>query len=79
MITDLGELERLEKNVGLSKVRSKSEEVDIVEKKIKKKKGRKHPRYLPKGFDKENPGPLPDPERWLPKYERKDFKRKNKG
>ena len=28
----------------------------------------------PKGFDPENPGPPPDPERWLPKRERSEFK-----
>lgn len=30
----------------------------------------------PKNFDPKNPGPLPNPERWLPKWERKDFKKK---
>lgn len=43
-------------------------------KEVKKKKKRK-PRY-PKGFDPENPGPPPDPERWLPKRERAEFKKK---
>ena len=42
-----------------------------------KKKNNKKPRY-PKGFDPENPGPKPNPERWLPKYERKEFKNKKK-
>jgi signal recognition particle subunit SRP72 len=35
----------------------------------KSKKIKKRIRY-PKNFDIQNPGPLPDPERWLPKYER---------
>lgn len=47
-------------------------------KKTKKKKKR-----LPKNFDPENPGPMPDPERWLPKHlrssARKQNKAKNKG
>eukprot|EP00887_Chlorella_sp_A99_P004060 scaffold11.g4060.t1 len=30
---------------------------------------------LPKGFDPANPGPAPDPERWLPKWQRSDAKR----
>ena len=36
---------------------------------------RKHkPRY-PKGFDPDNPGMKPDPERWLPRYERKKYRK----
>lgn len=31
---------------------------------------------LPKGFDPENPGPPPNPERWLPKWQRSDYKKK---
>merc|ERR1719444_498553 len=33
------------------------------------------PRF-PKGFDLANPGPPPGPERWLPKRERAEFKKK---
>ncbi|KAJ8539842.1 hypothetical protein K7X08_014094 [Anisodus acutangulus] len=33
-----------------------------------KKKRKRKPKY-PKGFDPANPGPTPDPERWLPKRE----------
>jgi len=40
-----------------------------------KPKRKRKPRY-PKGFDPENPGPPPDPERWLPKRERTEFKKK---
>ncbi|KAK9797740.1 hypothetical protein WJX73_003973 [Symbiochloris irregularis] len=40
------------------------------------KKKRKRKQRLPKDFDPENPRPLPDPERWLPKWQRSDFKRR---
>jgi len=51
-------------------------EVTATDEKVKTKKRRKRkPRY-PKGFDPENPGPPPDPERWLPKRERAEFKKK---
>merc|ERR1712187_663711 len=30
----------------------------------------------PKNYDPENPGPPPDPERWLPKRERAEFKKR---
>ena len=35
----------------------------------------------PKSFDPENPGPTPDPERWLPKWQRSKYKKlaKKKG
>ncbi len=42
----------------------------------KDKKRRKRKKRLPAGFDPANPGPLPDPERWLPKWQRSDFKKK---
>lgn len=32
------------------------------------------PRY-PKGFDPNNPGPKPDPERWMPKWQRSGQKK----
>ena len=40
------------------------------------KRRRKRKPRLPKDFDAENPGPMPDPERWLPKWQRAGFKRK---
>ncbi len=40
------------------------------------KKKRKRRQRLPKGFDAANPGPPPDPERWLPKWQRSDFRKK---
>lgn len=43
---------------------------------VRQKKKRKRPMRYPKGFDPQNPGPLPNPERWLPKWQRSDFKKK---
>ncbi|KAF4696777.1 Signal recognition particle core component [Perkinsus olseni] len=45
----------------------------------KKRHRKRKPRY-PKGFDPENPSAFkkPDPERWLPKHERSDYRRKMK-
>ncbi|KAI4373808.1 hypothetical protein MLD38_011884 [Melastoma candidum] len=42
-----------------------------------KKKRKRKPKY-PKGFDPKNPGPPPDPERWLPKRERSSYRPKRK-
>lgn len=42
-----------------------------------KKKRKRKPKY-PKGFDPANPGPPPDPERWLPKRERFSYRPKRK-
>ncbi|XP_052205313.1 uncharacterized protein LOC127810098 [Diospyros lotus] len=53
---------------------------DPFEVKVKdksKKKRKRKPRY-PKGFDPANPGPPPDPERWLPKRERSSYRPKRK-
>lgn len=44
--------------------------------KIKKMKKRTRKPLYPKGYDPENPGPPPDPERWLPKRERAEFKKR---
>jgi len=43
----------------------------------RKPKRKRKPRY-PKGFDPANPGPPPDPERWLPKRDRTEQKNKLK-
>jgi len=40
------------------------------------KKRRKRKPRLPKDFDPANPGPPPDPERWLAKWQRSDYKKK---
>lgn len=39
------------------------------------KKTKKYRIKWPKNFDFNNPGPRPDPERWLPKYERKKYRK----
>eukprot|EP00271_Cylindrocystis_brebissonii_P012924 TRINITY_DN32436_c0_g1_i1.p1 TRINITY_DN32436_c0_g1~~TRINITY_DN32436_c0_g1_i1.p1 ORF type:complete len:768 (-),score=204.30 TRINITY_DN32436_c0_g1_i1:277-2580(-) len=46
------------------------------EKSLKKKKKRKI--IYPKNFDPANPGPPPDPERWLPRRERSTYKPRKK-
>ena len=38
------------------------------------KKRNKKVKY-PKGYDAANPGPMPDPERWLPKWQRSKYKK----
>lgn len=43
-----------------------------------KKRKRKKKTILPKGFDPANPGPPPDPERWLPLRERSSYRGKRK-
>ncbi|GLU06150.1 hypothetical protein SLE2022_232050 [Rubroshorea leprosula] len=53
-----------------------AQEEGKIKEKPKKKRKRK-PRY-PKGFDPANPGPPPDPERWLPKRERSSYRPKRK-
>lgn len=45
----------------------------------KSKKKRKRKPLLPKGVDPNNPGGPPDPERWLPKWQRSDFRKKKRG
>ena len=47
---------------------------------IPKKRAKKAIHY-PKSYDPANPGPGPDPERWLPKWQRSRFKKlaKKKG
>jgi signal recognition particle subunit SRP72 len=47
-----------------------AEAAETVEK--AKRRRKRKPRY-PKNFDPENPGPAPDPERWLPKRQRSEF------
>lgn len=44
-------------------------------------KQRKRKTIYPKNFDPSNPGPQPDPERWLPKWQRSKYKKiaKRKG
>ncbi|KAL6616515.1 hypothetical protein ACP70R_038785 [Stipagrostis hirtigluma subsp. patula] len=73
-------VESLEKTSGARHVEgAQPMKVDIAEevKKQKAKKRKRKPRY-PKGFDPANPGPPPDPERWLPKRERSSYRPKRK-
>ncbi|MQL88775.1 hypothetical protein Taro_021347 [Colocasia esculenta] len=55
----------------------KVEVPEAVKEKTRKKKRKRKPRY-PKGFDPANPGPQPDPERWLPRRERSTYRPKRK-
>lgn len=58
--------------------KTKTEE-KVVDEIQKKKRKRKHKPKYPKGFDPKNPNnPKPDPERWLPKSQRKEFKKKGR-
>jgi len=79
-ISDLNELRRLEVDYLPSRGTKVEESKTILEASKKIKKRKRKPRY-PKGFDPENPGRLPDPERWLPKMERAKNKKlaKKKG
>lgn len=56
--------------------RKRPSETDLSNGAVREKKKRKQKPRLPKNFDPENPGPKPDPERWLPKWQRSDFKKK---
>lgn len=64
-----------------SKIQTAETQGQVAAKEAPKKRKKKI-RY-PKNYDPENPGPPPDPERWLPKHERSDYKKKmskrNKG
>jgi len=53
----------------------KETEAEGAEVQKRKQKKKRKIRY-PKGFDPANPGPPPDPERWLPKYERQEYIKK---
>lgn len=76
------DVDNLEKTSGAKQVEGASH-VGVADaheegKKEKPKKKRKRkPRY-PKGFDPTNPGPPPDPERWLPKRERSSYRPKRR-
>ncbi|CAM8916084.1 unnamed protein product [Rhodiola kirilowii] len=73
------DVDSLEKTSGAKHVDVKiteTTEENKAKEKTKKKRKRK-PKY-PKGFDPANPGPPPDPERWLPKRERSTYRPKRK-
>ncbi|GFZ21174.1 SRP72 RNA-binding domain-containing protein [Actinidia rufa] len=76
------DVDGLEKTSGAVHVESRphvgiTEPFEAKSKDKAKKKRKRKPRY-PKGFDPANPGPLPDPERWLPKRERSSYRPKRK-
>ncbi|GMH02650.1 hypothetical protein Nepgr_004489 [Nepenthes gracilis] len=77
------DVESLEKTSGAkpagngSHLRTFEMNEEIKNKEKTKKKRKRKPRY-PKGFDPANPGPPPDPERWLPKRERSSYRPKRK-
>eukprot|EP01017_Pseudomicrothorax_dubius_P026853 TRINITY_DN3032_c0_g4_i1.p1 TRINITY_DN3032_c0_g4~~TRINITY_DN3032_c0_g4_i1.p1 ORF type:complete len:441 (-),score=172.88 TRINITY_DN3032_c0_g4_i1:192-1514(-) len=75
LITDSLTLTRLE-NEPLSFRKLKETRMAEASKRIKKIKRRIK---WPRGFDPANPGPTPDPERWLPKYQRSKYRKKGKG
>ncbi|EEF47526.1 signal recognition particle subunit SRP72 [Ricinus communis] len=75
------DVDSLEKTSGAKHVEGSHVSVAEVHEEGKKekpkKKRKRKPRY-PKGFDPANPGPPPDPERWLPKRERSSYRPKRK-
>jgi signal recognition particle subunit SRP72 len=46
----------------------------LNEEKTKKTKKKKRKIIYPKNFDPKKPGPMPDPERWIPKLQRKKYR-----
>ncbi|KAL0459240.1 UNVERIFIED_CONTAM: Signal recognition particle subunit SRP72 [Sesamum latifolium] len=65
------------KNTGSAPAAGIPEAYEPKNKEKTKKKRKRKPKY-PKGFDPANPGPPPDPERWLPKRERSSYRPKRK-
>ncbi|KAM7267392.1 hypothetical protein ACFE04_009558 [Oxalis oulophora] len=75
------DVKSLEKTSGAKHVEGSflvPEASDEVKKKEKTKKKRKRKPKYPKGFVPANPGPPPDPKRWLPKRERSSYRPKRK-
>jgi signal recognition particle subunit SRP72 len=71
---------KIDKNLKKTKEKDtdQNDTEEVAEKTTKAKKRRKRKIRYPKNFDPENPGPPPDPERWLPKRERAEFKKRMK-
>ena len=61
------------KNVNTSNNSNVNNTYNKDKKKKNKRKRNKTIRY-PKNFDTKNPGPMPDPERWVPKFQRKKYR-----
>jgi len=70
------DVDGLERTSGAKHVEGASD-VGVTEAYEEGKKRKRTPRY-PNGFDAPNPGPPPDPERWLPKRERSSYRPKRK-
>ncbi|EOA33733.1 hypothetical protein CARUB_v10019924mg [Capsella rubella] len=73
------DVDNLEKTSGAKPIEgtaASSIQEEVKKEKAKRKRKRK-PKY-PKGFDPANPGPPPDPERWLPRRERSSYRPKRK-
>ncbi|KAI3981806.1 hypothetical protein MKX01_027791 [Papaver californicum] len=75
-------VDSLEKTSGAKHVENNADLCTVEDEEAKgkaksKKKRKQKPKY-PKGFDPKNPGPPPDPERWLPKRERSSYRPKRK-
>ncbi|CAE5963310.1 unnamed protein product [Arabidopsis arenosa] len=73
------DVDNLEKTSGAKPIEgaaASSSQEEVKKEKAKRKRKRK-PKY-PKGFDPANPGPPPDPERWLPRRERSSYRPKRK-
>ncbi|CAI9778574.1 unnamed protein product [Fraxinus pennsylvanica] len=76
---DVGSLEKTSgaKHVESGSTVSITAAYEAKSKEKTKKKRKRKPKY-PKGFNPANPGPPPDPERWLPKRERSSYRPKRK-
>ncbi|KAG7589268.1 Tetratricopeptide-like helical domain superfamily [Arabidopsis suecica] len=71
------DVDNLEKTSGAKPIEGASASSSQEEVKKEKAKRKRQPKY-PKGFDPANPGPPPDPERWLPRRERSSYRPKRK-
>ncbi|CAN6937651.1 unnamed protein product [Brassica oleracea] len=72
------DVDNLEKTSGAKPMEGAASAMQEEVKKEKAKKKRKRKPKYPKGFDPANPGPPPDPERWLPRRERSSYRPKRK-
>ncbi|KAL1216413.1 hypothetical protein V5N11_026344 [Cardamine amara subsp. amara] len=74
------DVDNLEKTSGAKPIEgaaASAMQEEVKSKEKAKRKRKRKPKY-PKGFDPANPGPPPDPERWLPKRERSSYRPKRK-
>lgn len=75
------DVDNLEKTSGAKPMEGSAAAASSMQEEVKKEKAKRKrkrkPKY-PKGFDPANPGPPPDPERWLPRRERSSYRPKRK-